>query len=97
MLENSSLIKADRNISNVSKLICKIKIETPKGNIYGTGFLLRFRIDQELFYCLVSNERVISKDMNNNENNIYISYNNEFKTANIKLDKKKDILKALKI
>ena len=72
MLEHSPLIKIDRNISNVSKSICKIKIETPLGTKYGTGFLLRFYIDQESFYCLVSNEHVISNDIINNENNIYI-------------------------
>ena len=72
MLETSPLIKIDRNISNVSKSICKIKIETSLGTKYGTGFLLRFYIDQESFYCLVSNEHVISNDIINNENNIYI-------------------------
>ena len=72
LLENSSLIKVDGNISNAYKLICKIKIETPKGNIYGTGFLLRFLIDQEAFYCLVSNKHVISNDTTNNEDYIYI-------------------------
>ncbi len=74
MLENSPLIKIDRNISNVSKSICKIKIETPLRTKYGTGFLLRFYIDQEAFYCLVSNEHVIIKYIINNDNNIYISY-----------------------
>ena len=72
MLETSPLIKIDRNISNVSKSIWKIKIETPLGTKYGTGFLLRFYIDQESFYCLVSNEHVISNDIIINENNIYI-------------------------
>ena len=72
MLKTSSLIKIDLNISNVSKSICKIKIETPLGTKYGTGFLLRFYIDQESFYCLVSNEHVISNDIIINENNIYI-------------------------
>ena len=94
MLETSPLIKIDRNISNVSKSICKIKIETSLGTKYGTGFLLRFYIDQESFYCLVSNEHVISKDIINNENNIYISYDSEFKSANIELDKNKRYIKS---
>jgi len=72
MLVNSPLIKIDSDISYVSKSICKIKIETTVGTIYGTGFLLRFYIDHEAFYCLVSNEHVINKDIINNENNIYI-------------------------
>ena len=96
MLEHSPLIKIERNISNVSKSICKIRIETPLGTKYGTGFLLRFYIDQESFYCLVSNEHVISKDIINNENNIYISYDSEFKSANIKLSKNKRYIKSFK-
>ena len=56
MLVNSPLIKIDNDITYVSKSICKIKIETTLEIKYGTGFLLRFYIDQETFYCLVSNE-----------------------------------------
>ena len=94
MLETSPLIKIDRNISNVSKSICKIKIETSLGTKYGTGFLLRFYIDQESFYCLVSNEHVISNDIIINENNIYISYDSEIKSANIKFDINKRYIKS---
>ena len=72
MLKTSPFIKIDSNVSNVSRSICKIKIETSLGTKYGTGFLLRFYIDQESFYCLVSNEHVISNDIIINENNIYI-------------------------
>ena len=60
------LEKTDRNIA---KSICKIKIETPLGTTYGTGFLLRFYIEQETFYCLISNEHLISEDIINNKNN----------------------------
>ena len=96
MLVSSPLIQIDRNISNVSKSICKIKIETPLRTKYGTGFLLRFLIDQEASYFLVSNEHVISKDIINNENNIYISYDSEFKLANIKLENNKRYIKSFK-
>ena len=96
MLETSPLIQIDRNISNVSKSICKIKIEIPLGTKYGTGFLLGFYINQEAFYCLVSNEHLITNDIINNENNIYISYDNEFKSSNIKLDKNKRYIKNFK-
>ena len=94
MLENSPLIKIDRNISNVSKSICKIKIETPLRIKYGTGFLLRFYIDQESFYCLVSNEHVISKETIDNKNTINILYDNEFKSVNIELDQNKRYIKC---
>ena len=93
MLENSSLINEDLDISNVSKSICKIKTETSLGTKYGTGFLLRFKVDHEIFYCLTSNGRAISNNMINNQDNIYISYDSEFKSTNIKLDKKKRYIK----
>ena len=84
--------KIDSDLSNISKSICKIKIETLLGTIIGTGFLLKFNIDLEMFYCLVSNEHVIKNDIIQNNNNIiYISYDNEFKNTNIKLGNKKKI------
>ena len=102
LLEVSPFEKIDQHISNISKSICKIQIITKKENDdlerkFGTGFLLNFRIDQELFYCLMSNEHVINKDIlnNNNINNaIYIYYDNEFKIANINVDVKKRYIKS---
>ena len=96
MHQSSPLEKIDSNISNVAKSICKIKIETPKGTKLDTGFLLRFYIDQEAFYCLISNEHVITKDIINNKNNIFISYDSGFRGADIRLDSNKryNILKV---
>ena len=51
MLVSSPFEKVDTLITNVSKSICKIKIETGLGNKFGTGFLFKFKIDQETFYC----------------------------------------------
>ena len=49
---SSPFEEMDHHLSNVSKSICKIEI----GNLIGTGFLLKFRIEQEMFYFLISNE-----------------------------------------
>ena len=103
LLKASPFEKIDQHISNISKSICKIKIITKKENDslerkFGTGFLLNFRIDQELFYCLMSNEHVINKDIINNNNNInniiYIYYGNEFKIVDINVDVKKRYIKS---
>jgi hypothetical protein len=51
--------KLDRKVMNVSKSICKLKIETISKTIIGTGFLLNFEIDQERFCCLMSNDHII--------------------------------------
>ena len=85
--------------SNVSKAVCKIKLEAIMdngvANKIGSGFLLKFYVDQEIFYCLVSNRHILSKDKINN-NMIYIFYDNELKGANIELDKNKRYIKSFK-
>ena len=52
IIQNSPLVNIDSKVANVSKSICKIKIEFKGIIIKGTGFLLRFYINQEPFYCL---------------------------------------------
>ena len=74
--ESTPLERVDRIISNVSRSICKLKIETTFGTIKGTGFLLSFQIGQEMFYCLNSNEHVIKNNFLKDNINIYISYDN---------------------
>ena len=104
ILEVSPLTKIDiqdPHISNISKSICKLKIVIQKQNqlqtIKGTGFLLKIYIDQECFYCLMSNEHVITNDIIYDNNNIYIYYDNELKLANIQLnDNKKRYIKSFK-
>ena len=95
IIETSSPFeKLDLHLSDVSKSICKIRIEIKSEAIIGTGFLLKFYIDQELFYCLISNEHVIKKEIVENNNNIiYILYDNEL-SANIKLGNKKRYIKS---
>ena len=63
LIKFSPFEKLDNKITNVSKSICKLKIENilPNGiqTIFGTGFLLKFGIELEPFYCLISNELII--------------------------------------
>ena len=55
IIQFSPFEKLDNKITNVSKSICKLKIEKRLSNgiktIIGTGFLLKFWIDLERFYC----------------------------------------------
>jgi len=87
--------KIESYLSNISKSILKIEIDTRSGKIIGAGFLLKFYIGQELFYCLISNEHVIKDDIikNNSIINI-IYYDNESKKGNIKLKNKKRYIKS---
>ena len=89
----------DPCVTKASKSVCKISIEMREGNKlvtkYGTGFLLKFDIDQEMFYCLMSNEHVINKNIINNNNNIMtLNYDSGFKSINLKLDEKERYIKS---
>ena len=86
--------RIDPHISNVLKSICKIIINLPQRTVFGTGFFLRINISQERFYCLISNEHVITNEIINNNNSILISFDSEFKKALIKLDSKKRYIKS---
>jgi hypothetical protein len=85
--------KIDRQKMNVSKSVCKLIIRTKSEMIKGTGFFLKIPLDLEEFYCLLSNEHVIKQDIINTNNNIYISYDNEYE-INLKLDPSKRYIKS---
>ena len=98
IVSSSPLEKVDRIITKVSKSICKIQIETETASKTkkGTGFLLAFDIEKERFYCLISNEHVIEEKLLNKDNDIYFSYDNEFKKVNINLNNKERYMKSFK-
>ena len=93
-IQTSSFEKMEANISVTLKSVCKIKIETALGTKYGTGFLFKFWIEQECFYCLITNEHVISNDIISNNNIIYIHYDSEYKVINIQLNKNERYIKT---
>ena len=87
-------IELEPDISNeLSKKICRIIVETQKVKNTGTGFILAFSIDLEMFYCLMTNDHVINNESINNNNIIYIHYE-EFKAANIKLERNKRYIRS---
>ena len=96
IVSSSPLERVDRILSKVSKSICKIQIETEKGSKKGTGFLLAFNIEQEIFYCLISNEHVIKEKYLKENVEIYFSYDNEFRKAIINLNNEKRYMKSFK-
>ena len=77
----------------LSKKICRIVVEIPGGKNIGTGFILAFLINSEIFYGFITNNHVINNESINNNQIIYISYE-EYKTACIKLDKNKRYIKS---
>jgi hypothetical protein len=70
-----TFIDLDPNTEKIlSKKICRIVIESKGEKIEGTGFFLAFPIDLELFYCLMTNEHIISNESINNNNIIFIIF-----------------------
>ena len=93
-INNSKEISLKKNLNikdyklpfaEISKSICKIKLE----NKYGSGFLIKLEKGIRPFYCLMSCCYVITKNMLKNENSITVYYNNEKNSFTIKLSKNK--------
>ena len=89
-------IEFDPNTSKeFSKNICQIVRETKNEKIIQTGFFLRFLVDLERFYCLMTNDYVINDESIINNQIINIKYE-EDKTLTIKLDRKNRYIKSFK-
>ena len=99
VIESSPFRNINKDYYELSKSICKIKIEleNEKGIIIkGTGFFLHFVVCGEYFNCLISNEHVIRRDLININTIINILYDNEKRVANIKLNIKERYIKNFK-
>ena len=79
-----------KSIVEVAKSICKII--TP--NQLGSGFFIKFFKRGKDFYCLMTNEHLVTKEMiANNKNKIEIYYDNEKKYLEIFLNSKERFIK----
>ena len=60
---------------------------------YGTGFLMELEKENSPFYCLITNEHVISEDLikNNAEIEILYAQNIQNEVLKIKLDENKGL------
>ena len=79
----------DLNIYNVIKSVCKII--TNEGT--GTGFLIKLYRNKKEFYCLMTNEHLITKNMINLKEKIIIYYDGQNKRNEIILDINKRYIK----
>ena len=86
----------DPCLLDVSKSVCKLRIDTNKGSFGGSGFFLKFLINGKFYFWLVSNEHVIKKEMIINKNTIKVSFNIENKAINIKLEQSERYIKTFK-
>ena len=82
-------------INNVyEQLKSVIKIELKEGK--GSGFFIKFRRNNKPFYCLMTNQHVVTSELTNKGENILIKYENEKKEKNIELNQKERIIICLK-
>ena len=92
---DSPLEDVDLCLSKISKSICKIKTK----NMYGSGFFLKFCIDDnnsKFFKCLMTNEHIITEKMiQNNAEEIEVFYDYD-KKIEIKLNFKNRYIKTFK-
>lgn len=68
---------------NIGRAICKICYR----NILGTGFLIKLEKGNNDFYCLMSNEHVITKEVVQSKEIIQVFYENQNKNVILRLDK----------
>ncbi len=75
-------------IYNLSKATIKIYIE----NSIASGFFIKFERNKKPFYCLMTNQHVISPKIMQNDKRITILYDNEQKKLVIDLNQKERII-----
>ena len=78
----SEFIPNDISILQASKSLCKILTQ---GKI-SSGFLIQLFKDQEIFFCSMTNEHVITKDMIARKDKFIFYFDNEAETREIILN-----------
>jgi hypothetical protein len=89
LIMNSNIIQINNSIYDVCKSICKIIINSK----VATGFLLKLYKRDEPFYCLMTNEHVITHDMVDNEEELEIFYDNQRRRNKIILNKEERFIR----
>ena len=82
-------------LKELSKVICRIDIKTREGKKTDIGFFLKFLVDFEPNFFLITTDHIINNESINNNDIIYL-YNEKLQTINIKLDKNKRYIKSFK-
>ena len=89
LIINSEINIIDKYLIKVCKSVCKIRIS----NRIGSGFLIKLYRKKHPFYCLMTNEHVITKKMVELKEKIDIYYDNQYKFVEIELNENKRYIK----
>ncbi len=82
---NNSIIEINKYLSEISRVVCQINIKGEK-NILATGFFLKFYLEKNDLYFLLTNYHVITKEIVDQKKNIYLDYDFKKEHKKIKLD-----------
>ena len=77
------------SIVKASKSLCKIT----KENLISLGFLIKLFKGEQDFYCLITNEHCITREMVKNRDKIIFYYDNETKKKEIYLNTEERFIK----
>ena len=80
---DSTLFRNDISLLQATSSLCKIQ----NNDKISSGFLIKLFKDKKDFFCLMTNEHVINKDMVKNQESFMLYFDNKKKTKKIKLDK----------
>jgi hypothetical protein len=87
--KNQSTINIIDNIYKVSKGTLKIELENGKT---GSGFFLKCKRNNKPFYCIMTNNHVITCDLIKDKKKVIIKYESELKELSFYLNKKERII-----
>ena len=81
---------------NIAKCTVKIEINIGNNNSKGSGFFLKFERNNKKFYCLMTNQHVITSNFIKDKKEVLIKYENEKHSLSLKLDEEERIIICFK-
>ena len=85
-----------KKVYNIAKCTVKIEISINNKISIGSGFFLKFERNNKMFYCLMTNQHVITSDLIKEKKEILIKYENENHSLSLKLDEEERIIICFK-
>ena len=81
-----------KKVYNIATCTAKIEINNNNNISRGSGFFLKFERNNKIFYCLMTNQHVITSGFIKEKKEILIKYENEKHSLSLKLDEEERII-----
>ena len=89
LIKDNQIVLIPLNLLKTFKSLCKIEYKDK----IGSGFLIKLEKRNEDFFCLITNEHIISKDMIKKKEKITFYFDSEEKEKEIYLNRDERIIK----